>query len=261
MNILDQKVLFITWGTSGIGKAAVIEAVWKWARVCFVWRNKDEAKLIVEQLAHDGFGDRVMYEYCDVTNVHSLQSAVNSCVDKFWQLDGVFANAGYHTVGNLLETTLEEWNKIISVDLTWTFLTLKITIPHMMERGWSVVVMWSDQTLIGKGNSCAYGVTKWAVGQLTKSTAIDFAQYGIRVNCVCPGTIDTPLAHRAMQLFADHDFWWDFQKWKEFLEKAQPIQRLGSPEEVSHLVCFLLSEESSFMTGWLISVDGGYVAQ
>lgn len=128
-------------------------------------------------------------------------------INKRGKLDGVFANAGYHTVGNILETSLVEWNKIIQVDLTGTFLTLKHAIPYLQtNQSGSIVIMGSDQSLIGKGNSCAYGVTKGALGQLTKSTAIDFASQNIRVNCVCPGTIDTPLARRAMQMFADHEF-------------------------------------------------------
>lgn len=120
--------------------------------------------------------------------------------------------------------------------------------------------MGSDQSLIGKWNSAAYGAAKWAVGQLTKSTAIDYAKDNIRINCICPGTIDTPLARGAMKGFAEQNFDGDLKKWTAFLEKAQPIQRLGTPEEVAETVVFLLSEKPGFMTGSLISIDWGYTA-
>lgn len=108
--------------------------------------------------------------------------------------------------------------------------------------------MGSDQCLIGKGNSSAYGAAKGAIGQLTKSTAIDYAKDNIRINAVCPGTIDTPLARGAMKGFAEKHFDGDFEAGYAFLEKAQPIQRLGTPEEVAELVTFMLSDKAAFMS-------------
>ena len=115
--------------------------------------------------------------------------------------------------------------------------------------------MGSDQSLIGKGESAAYGAAKGAVGQLTKSTAIDYAKDNIRVNCICPGTIDTPLARGAMKGFAEKNFGGDLKKGEAFLEKAQPMQRLGTAEEVAETVVFLLSDKPGFMTGSLVSID------
>ena len=199
---------------------------------------------------------------CDVSDPECLEKTINQTVSKFGRLDWVFANAGIHMVGNILDTTLEQWKHMFAVDVEWVFLTLKYSIPHLKKNsdGGSIVLMGSDQSLIGKGNSAAYGAAKWAIWQLTKSTAIDFAADKIRVNTVCPGTIDTPLARGAMKDFAEKNFDGDLQKGFEFLEKAQPIQRLGTPEEVAELVSFLLSDKATFMSGGLISIDGGYTA-
>lgn len=260
--LLDNKVVFITGGTSGIGKATVLTALREGAKVCFTGRKKEEADKIGGEAVKAGYKiDNLLFLEGDVTDEGKLQEQIEECVKKFGRLDGVFANAGRHMVGNIVDTTLEQWRQMFAVDVEGVFLTLKYSIPYLQKNGkGSIVVMWSDQALIGKWNSAAYGAAKWAVGQLTKSTAIDYAKDNIRVNCVCPGTIDTPLARGAMKGFAEENFGGDIQQWVEFLEKAQPMQRLGTPEEVAETVVFLLSDKPGFMTGSLISIDGWYVA-
>lgn len=261
--ILDKKVIFITGGTSGIGKATVLEALREGAQVAFTGRRTTEAQQLIQEVIAKGIDrNNILFIQADVTIESDIKQALSETVKTFGTLTGVFANAGKHMVGNIVETTLEQREDMIKTDLTGTFLTLKYALPHLINHGGgSIVLCGSDQSLIGKGNSSAYGVTKWAIGQLTKSTAIDYAAKNIRVNCVCPGTIDTPLARGAMQHFADHNFWGDLSKGIAFLEKAQPIPRLGTTEEVANLVVFLLSDKSPFMTGGLISIDGGYTAQ
>lgn len=258
-NQLQNKRLIITGWTSWIGRASVIEAVKQWAQVVFWWRNKDHAQELSE-LLNTPSDINVSFVSCDVTDPDNVKRAVEESIQILGCLDGIFVNAGMHMVGNIEQTTLEERNKIIATDLTGSFLTIKYTIPHLKDKGGSIVINGSDQSLIGKWHSCAYGATKGALGQMTKSLAIDYAPHKIRVNCVCPGTIDTPLARGAMKRFADQQFWWDLEQGIKFLEKAQPIQRLGQPEEVWRLVCFLLSDQAPFMTGSLISIDGWYTA-
>ena len=268
--LLDGKVIFITGWTSGIGRATVLIALREWARVVFTGRNQAEAERLRNEAYQLWFlPDCVHFIACDVTDAAGIQAAVEETVMKYGQIDGVFANAGRHMVGTVEETTLEQWRTMFAIDVEGVFLTLKYTIPHLKawvrdasgtRHGGSVVLMWSDQCLIGKGKSSAYGAAKWAVGQLAKSTAIDYAVDNIRVNCICPGTIDTPLARGAMQGFADKNFGGDMIAGMTFLEKAQPMQRLGTAEEVAETVVFMLSDKPGFMTGSLISIDGGYVA-
>lgn len=260
--ILLDNVIYISWGTSGIGAATVLSCLREWACVAFTGRNADGAHILMEELIKQGFSsDRVLFIACDVTKPQDIQASLDQTVNHFWSLYGVFANAGKHMVGTIMDTSLEQRKNMFAVDVEWVFLTLKYSIPHL-QAWWSgsIVLMGSDQCLIGKAESSAYGAAKWAIGQLTKSTAIDFAKDHIRVNCVCPGTIDTPLARGAMQWFADKNFEWNFEQGYEFLKKAQPIQRLWTPLEVAELVTFLLSDKAWFMTGSLVSIDGGYVA-
>ena len=124
----------------------------------------------------------------------------------------------------------------------------------------SIVLMGSDQVFVGKASSSVYGMTKGAIGQLTKSTAIDYAPFNIRVNCICPGTIDTPLLHKAVDHFSTKTGTAQDEIYKS-LDGVQPMGRIGKPEEIAQSVAFLLSDESSFTTGSLFAVDGGYVCQ
>lgn len=260
--LLNNKVIYVSGWTSGIGAATVLTCLREWALVAFTGRNVGAADTLMGEVMKQWFNsDKALFVPCDVTNLEDIQSSLDQTVSHFWSLYGVFANAGKHMVGTVLDTSLEQWRNMFAVDVEWVFLTLKYSIPYLQAWGWgSLVLMGSDQCLIGKAESAAYGAAKWAIGQLTKSTAIDFAKDNIRVNCVCPGTIDTPLARGAMQWFADKNFGWNFEQGYAFLEKAQPIQRLWTPQEVAELVTFLLSDKSWFMTGSLVSIDGGYVA-
>jgi len=120
--------------------------------------------------------------------------------------------------------------------------------------------MGSDQVFIGKRSSTVYGLTKAAIGQLTKSTAIDYAQYNVRVNCICPGTIDTPMLVPSVERFHQTSGL-PIEEINEMLVKAQPVQRLGTPQEIGNAVMFLLSDDCPFMTGALVSADGGCTCQ
>lgn len=260
--ILTNKTIFITGWTSGIGRATVLECLAQWAQVAFTGRNADAADALFDEAEHMWYeSENLLFVVADASVPADTANAVETTIERFGKINGIFANAGIHKVGKLTDTTFEDWKKMFAIDVHGVFLTLKATLPHLQAIGWgSVVLMGSDQCLIGKGKSSAYGAAKGAIGQLTKSTAIDYAADNIRVNCICPGTIDTPLARRAMQGFADENFGGDLDQGVAFLEKAQPLQRLGQPEEVAKTVAFMLSDGPGFMTGSLVSIDGGYVA-
>ena len=134
----------------------------------------------------------------------------------------------------------------------------KEVLPVMRKQRYgNVVLMGSDQVLVGKGSSSVYGLSKAAIGQLTKSTAIDYAQHNVRVNCICPGTIDTPMLPPTIERFHQVSGI-PIDQIYDMLRKSQPIQRLGTPEEIGRAVLFMLSDECPFMTGALVSADGGY---
>ena len=256
---LKGKVAVVTGGSSGIGKATVRRLAQEGAKVIFCSSNPVKGEATAEELKMEGL--EVEYIRADVSKSEDVRNLIGKVVEKYGKLNIVFCNAGIHSFGDVVETSEEELDHVINVDFKGTFLTLKYAIPEMIKSGGgSIILMGSDQTFVGKPRMAAYGAMKAAIGQLTKSTAIDFAKYNIRVNCVCPGTIDTPLITQAAEQYMK-DTGKSSEEFKEMLRKAQPIERFGRPEEVASLVCFLSSDEATFMTGSLISIDGGYTAQ
>ena len=244
----ENKIAVITGASSGIGKATMHKLLEKGAVVY----NLD----LFNEDSNDEF-----YIDCDVSDYNSVKKSVKKIYNKHGRIDLLFANAGVHKVGNVEETSIDDFEKVLSVNLKGVFYVLKEILPIMKAQvKGNIVLMGSDQSIVGKGKSAVYGLTKGAIGQLTKSTAIDYAEHNIRINCVCPGTIETPLLNNAVDGFSRMT---NQEKAAilESLKKAQPINRIAQPYEIANVVCFLLSDDSSFMTGSLCSVDGGYTCQ
>lgn len=198
---------------------------------------------------------------CDVGKKEDVQQAIRLVHEKEKRIDCLFANAGVHLFAGIEETSYEQLESMVATNLLGVFYLLKCVLPIMkQQQKGSIVLMGSDQSFVGKGSSAVYGMTKGAVGQLTKSTAIDYAPYNIRVNCICPGTIQSPLLDRAVQQFVAKTGMKEADV-QQLLDKAQPMGRVGQPEEIARTVQFLLSDNSSFTTGALFAVDGGYTCQ
>lgn len=259
---LENRVIFVTGGTSGMWKAAVLQAAVNGAKVAFVWRRSTEWTAVIQQaMAMWVSESNILFFQCDVTNFTVLEAVIKNVIAKWWKIDWLFCCAGNHLVWDILSTTLDQRNDLWNLNVTSMFMTIKFILPYMIEhQWWNIVLMWSDQSFVWKHKSTIYGATKAAIWQLTKSTALDYAEYGIRVNAICPGTIDTAQAMRAADSFAKERFEWDIQKAKDDFAQAQAIKRLWTPEEVAELVNFLLSDQAAYMTGTLVSIDGGYVA-
>ena len=244
------KVAIVTGGSTGIGQATCLELSERGATVY----NLDICPP-AETTAH------AQFIQCDICQYEAVQNAIAQITGKQEHIDLLFANAGIHLFANIEETSFLDLDKIIDTNIKGVFYSLKALIPIMKkQQQGKIVLMGSDQSFVGKGQSSAYGLTKGAIGQLTKSTAIDYAPFNIQVNCICPGTIDTPLLSKAVDRFktlsglstAEVD---------KLLQEAQPMARIAQPIEIAKTVCFLLSEENSFMTGSLVPVDGGYTCQ
>ena len=224
--------------------------------VSFIDRNDRDAKEFLEKSGRD----RLHYSFGDVSIRQDVVSAVNSAINKFGPLQGMFLTAGVHHSGTVLDCSDEDWDKIISINLKGMFFCLQAGLPSLKESGGSIVLMGSDQTFIGKNRSFLYGLTKGAIGQMVKSLALDFAPYHIRVNAVCPGTIRTPMSEKAIQNWANRDFSGDSSRAWEEEKMAFPLKEIGTPEGVAALAVFLLGSDSSFITGANIPIDGGYTA-
>ncbi len=244
----EKTITVITGASSGIGKAT-LELLRNEGSIVYNLDHKEPAKA-------DPYFIR-----CDVSNRTDIDNAIQNIFDKEQRIDFLFANAGMHLFATLEETSPEQVDKIVSINLLGPFFLLKSVIPIMKtQKKGSIVLMGSDQALIGKASSAVYGMTKGAIGQLTKSTAIDYAPFNIRVNCICPGTIQTPLLDNAVQQFVAKTGQETAAVYSS-LDTVQPIGRIGQPEEIAKAVRFLLSDDSSFTTGCLFAVDGGYTCQ
>ena len=242
-----MPITLITGASSGIGLATRI-------------RLEQEGNTVYNLDIQDP-KDGSRFIHCDVRSKASVLAAVQQVLQERGRIDQVFSNAGLHLFATLEETSDEELMRLVETNILGTFYLVQAVIPVMKAQQYGrIVLMGSDQSFVGKGSSSVYGLTKGAIGQFTKSTAIDYAPYNILVNCICPGTIDTPLLHRAVTRFSTLKSVPEPEVYKS-LDAIQPIGRVGRPEEIAEVVAFLLSEKNTFMTGSLVAADGGYVCQ
>ena len=243
-----NKVAIVTGASAGIGRATKELLRQKGATVYNLDHNTPDQE--------DAY-----FIFCEVSKKEDINSAIDQVLEKEKRIDLLFANAGVHLFATLEETSYEQLESMVGINILGVYYLLKKVVPIMKQqkRG-SIVLMGSDQVFIGKASSSVYGMTKAAIGQLAKSTAIDYAPYNIRVNCICPGTINTPLLHRAVEQFVAKTGMAAEEVYKS-LDAVQPMGRVGKAEEIAQSVAFLLSDESSFTTGSMFAVDGVYTCQ
>lgn len=198
---------------------------------------------------------------CDVTDGNAVQLVINEIVAETGRVDCLVSNAGKHYSANIEDTSPEMFDSVFSLNVKGAYHAIRAVLPTMKKAlGGAIVIMASDQALVGKRNSFAYNLSKAALASMAKTTALDYASYGIRANAVCPGTIETPLYHNAIDKYVATSGA-DKQAVHAEEQAAQPLGRLGQPEEVAGLTYFLASDEAKFITGSLHSIDGGYTAQ
>lgn len=250
---LKDKVALVTGGTSGIGRATALLFAQEGAKVAVIGRDPARGQQVVDEIQAGG-GQAVFFR-CDVRFADECRDAIEGTLEKFGRLDVLFNNAGVYFANTAIDCTEEEWDNTVDISLKGTFLMSKYALPHMIEQGrGSIVNMASGWGLVGGNEAAAYCAAKGGVVLLTKAMAVDHSAQGIRINCVCPGDVDTPM-------LAD-----DAQRrgmaWTDYMAEAanRPMCRVGRPEEVAHAVLFLASDEASFITGAALAVDGGGTA-
>ncbi len=214
-----NKIAVVTGGSTGIGKETIAKL------------NEEKAKVYNLDIVEVEDTNSTFVK-CDVSNYKDVQKAVETVFEKEGQIDVLFANAGVHLFANIEETSIDEFEKVLSINIKGVYYILKEVIPIMKKqnRG-NILLMGSDQSFVGKGKSSVYGMTKGAIAQLTKSTAIDYADYNIKINCICPGTIDTPLLDKAINRFQSLTGMAN-EEVKILLEEAQPIKRIAQASEI-----------------------------
>jgi len=250
---LRGKVALITGGTEGMGYATAKLFLEEGARVVITGRSAEKGKRALARLKRLG---SVLFVRGDVSRPSDAERMVRTTVKAYGGIDILFNNAGVYIEKQAEETTEADWDRVLDINLKGTFLVSKYAIPYMKKRGHGVIINnSSDAGLIANRDCPAYCASKGGVTILTKALALDHAKDGIRVNCVNPGVIETPMLQREVDAAEDP------KSYVRQSEELHPIGRHGRPEEVARAVLFLASDESSFVTGAALSVDGGTTAQ
>ncbi|MEM9282438.1 MAG: glucose 1-dehydrogenase [Verrucomicrobiota bacterium] len=249
---LENKVALVTGGTSGIGRDTALTLALAGAKVVVTGRREAEGAETVRLIEEAGGTGH--FVRTDVKQEADIQRAVDETVERFGRLDIAFNNAGVETTGPVTDADKEAYNHIFDVNVWGVLASMKHEIPAMLKNGGgSIVNVSSVAGQVGIPGASIYIGSKHAVEGLTKSTALEYAQQGIRVNLVAPGLIDTDMADRfAGEKGADT---------RAHIDNLHPVGRSGKPNEVSQAVLWLASDASSFVTGHSLNVDGGWVAQ
>ncbi|NQZ24183.1 MAG: SDR family oxidoreductase [Colwellia sp.] len=240
-----KKTCIVTGGSSGIG-LSIVEL--------FIRKNYQVFNLDL-QPSNTG-----TFIKCDVTDFRQVKNIVSSIV-KESNIDVLVSNAGIHFSGNIENTSESDFDKVFNINVKGAYAAIRAVLPNMKaNNNGAIILMASDQALIAKQNSFAYNMSKAALASMAKTTALDYASFNIRANAVCPGTIETPLYHQAINSYCQRS---GADKSQVHAEEAalQPLGRLGQPEEVAELVYFLASDKAKFITGSLQVIDGGYTTQ
>ena len=250
MRLLNLRCV-VTGGASGIGAATVRRFAAEGAHICILDRDLTAAEALAAEL-----GDGHLAMELDVRFEAGVVQVAEAVYDRWGQVDVLVNNAGSELNKTYDETTVEEWDKVLDTDLKGPWLLCKHFVPRMVERGsGSVINISSLNGLVGFPLSTAYGSAKGGLVVFTRDMAIELATSGVRINCVCPGVIETPMMERWTDLMPDKE------EAKAMLRGVMPIGRMGTAEEVAAAIMFFASEDSSLCQGAVLSVDGGFTAQ
>lgn len=245
-----NEVAIVTGGSFGIGRAAAIAFAKKGAKVAVVdWVEDNETLNLIKSS-----GGEAIFIKCDVSKAVDVKTMIEKTISAFGRLDYAFNNAGIEGIMAMThECTEENWDKTVDVNLKSIWLCMKNQIPEMQKQGKGVIINTASIAgLVGFSGLPAYVASKHGIIGLTKTAALEYAKLGIRVNAVCPGAIKTPMIDRITG---------NKKEAEEQFAAMEPIGRLGQPEEVANAVLWMCSDESSFVTGHAMVVDGGWVVQ
>jgi meso-butanediol dehydrogenase/(S,S)-butanediol dehydrogenase/diacetyl reductase len=248
---LENKVAIITAGGSGIGAATARRFTQEGASVVVADISGRRAEEVASAISASG--GKAIHLKMDASDPEGVQASITLALDAYGRIDIMFNNAGMADAAPLDEISLESWNRVLAVTLTSTFLGLKYCLPLMRRQGGGAVI--NTASVSGTGGDyglSSYNAAKAGVINLTRAAAIENAKFNIRVNCVCPGAINT----RAAQILGGDRA----DEFRRLQAKAHPLGRMGEPEEIASAVTFLASAEASFITGAALMVDGGVTA-
>jgi NAD(P)-dependent dehydrogenase (short-subunit alcohol dehydrogenase family) len=245
-----KPVCIVTGGSYGIGDA-----------VCEKFNAQGYMVINLDIQANPAQSSAINWLKCDMSVASEVSQTIQQTIEQYGSVDCLVSNAGIHFSANIEDTSEEDFERVFNLNVKGAIAATKAVLPQMKTQNNGVILyMASEQALIAKHNSFAYNLSKAALASMAKTTALDYAKYQIRANAICPGTIETPLYHNAINSYvaksgADID--------QVHAEEAalQPIGRLGQASEVAALAYFLASDEATFITGSLQVIDGGYTTQ
>ncbi|MBE9912513.1 glucose 1-dehydrogenase [Paenibacillus donghaensis] len=250
MGRVSGKVAIVTGAAGGMGKADALLLAQEGAKVVVTDIQEDKVNAVVEEIHKNG-GEAIGFRH-DVTSENEWEHIVEETVKKWGKIDVLVNNAGISFPKSLLDTTAQDWDKVMAINLTGGFFGLKHVIPVMQKNGGgSIINISSIAGLTGSNGAGPYTASKGAVRLLTKAVAIDYGKDNIRCNSIHPGYIETPMTEG---LFADENM-------TNWFRSNTPLPRLGKPENIAAGVLFLASDESSFITGSELAIDGGVSAR
>jgi NAD(P)-dependent dehydrogenase (short-subunit alcohol dehydrogenase family) len=250
---LNGKSAVITGAGNGIGRATAIQFADEGARLVINDIDKRSLAAVAETLRSAGAD--IVEVVGSVADPADAQAMISAAVSNYGVIDILVANAGVIPLGTITDTAPEDWDRVMDVDARGMFLTCKYAITEMARQGsGSIICLSSISGMAGQGGQAAYGPAKFVATGLTRHLAVEWAQHGIRVNAVAPGTIETEAVRQVVKTA-------EGRRYVDLIREQHPMKRLGQPAEVAQAIVFLASDDASFITGEVLAVDGGYLAQ
>ncbi|MFB6080589.1 MAG: SDR family NAD(P)-dependent oxidoreductase [Haloferacaceae archaeon] len=241
--MLEGDVAIVTGGSSGIGRAIVERYLDEGAEVVIADVDDDRGATVADDLG-------CAFEHCDVREYGQVEAVVERTVEEHGHLDVLVNDAGIASESSLDEMGLDEWRRVIDVDLDGVMHGMRAALPHLEESDGAIVNVASIYGLVGGKGAAAYSAAKGGVVNLTQQVAIDYADRGVRVNSICPGFVDTPMTDDLLET----------ERFYKFVQNNTPMDRPARPEEIAPMAAFLASDDASYMTGANVPVDGGWTA-
>ncbi|EMA32222.1 SDR family NAD(P)-dependent oxidoreductase [Halobiforma nitratireducens] len=239
--MLEEETAIVTGGSTGIGKAIAAELVDQGASVVIANRTEETGRKAAEELG-------CSFVQCDVSSYKSVESLVEQTVDKYGGLDILVNNAGIGFTGTVEDTPLEDWHKLVEINLNGVVYGTRAAMPYLRESSGAVLNVASVFGLVGGPRTAAYATAKGAIVNFTRTTAVDYADAGVRVNSICPGFVETEMTDSKLN---DDSFY-------DFVLNQTPINRIAEPEEIAEPAAFLVSDKASYITGVNLPIDGGW---
>jgi len=249
-HLIDKPVCIVTGGSFGIGAA-----------VCEKFSAEDHTVINLDILPNPAQSKAINWLKCDVSVSSEVSQCIQDIIKQYGRVDCLVSNAGIHFSGTIEDTSEKDFERVFGLNVKGAIAATKAVLPQMKAQKHGVILyMASEQALIAKHNSFAYNMSKAALASMAKTTALDYAKFQIRANAICPGTIETPLYHKAINNYVAQSGT-DIDQVHAEEAALQPIGRLGQPREVAALTYFLASDDAQFITGSLQVIDGGYTTQ